>query len=213
MTFMFIIILGEGTRVTLEDDGEKLSNIRGWTIMDNLPKYEDVVEFLKFIHNYVVPIYGKKDMTKWLQTHPSDTLCTRISESSIAYAVLVYESRYKVWLERIEIRNKSMTKEEKIIHKRNACPEYHTPVGTKLKLYEVGWTPEGREYYNELIHTFKFLKDNKQYWNNMNNHWMEYEDEVLGRGKIVGDKNKNEKVLGIEDYPEDQFMVDFRGEI
>ena len=34
--------------------------------MDNLPKYEDVVEFLKFIHNYVVPIYGKKDMTKWL---------------------------------------------------------------------------------------------------------------------------------------------------
>ena len=47
----------------------------------------------------------------------------------------------------------------------------------------------------------------------MNNHWMEYEDEVLGRGEIVGDKNMNDKVLGIEDYLEDQFMVDFLVEI
>ena len=203
------IILGEGTRVTLEDDGKILSNIRKWKIMDNLPKYEDVVEFLKFIHNYVLPIYGKKEMTKWLQTHPNGTPCTRISENSIAYAVLVYESRYKVWLERIEIRKKSMTKEEKRKHKKITNPGYHTPVGTKLKLYEVGWTPEGRQYYNELIHRFKFLKNNEQYWNNMNNHWMEYEDEVLGRSEIVG--KQNEKVLGIEDYPEDQFVVDFRG--
>ena len=60
MTFMFIIILGEGTRVTIEDEGKILFNIRGWAIMDNLPKYEDAVEFLKFIHNYVLPIYGKK---------------------------------------------------------------------------------------------------------------------------------------------------------
>ena len=48
---MFIIILGEGTRVTMEDDGQILANIRGWSIMDKLPTYEDVVEFLKFIHN------------------------------------------------------------------------------------------------------------------------------------------------------------------
>ena len=83
-----------------------------------------------------------------------------------------------------------------------------------MKLYEVGWTPEGRQYYyDQLKLTFKFLKSNEQYWINMNNHWMEYENEVLGRGEIVGDKNKNEEVLGIEDYREDQFMVDFRGEI
>ena len=76
---MFIIILDEGTRVTIEDDGQILSNIRGWG-MAKLPKYEDVVEFLKFIHNYVLPIYGKKYMKKWLQTHPNDTLCTNIFE-------------------------------------------------------------------------------------------------------------------------------------
>ena len=63
---MFIIILDEGIRVKMEDDGQILANIRGWSIMAKLPKYEDVVEFLKFIYNYVLPIYGKKDMMKWL---------------------------------------------------------------------------------------------------------------------------------------------------
>ena len=47
----------------------------------------------------------------------------------------------------------------------------------------------------------------------MNNHWMEYENEVLGRGEIVVDKDKNEVVLGIENYPEEQFMVDFMVEV
>ena len=106
-----------------------------------------------------------------------------------------------------------MTKEEERTHKRNACPEYHTPVGTKLKLYEVGQTPEGRQYYDKLKLTFKFLKSNEQYWKNMNNHYMEYEHEVLGRGEIVVDKDKNEVVLGIEDYPEEQFMMDFMLEV
>ena len=76
---------------------------------------------------------------------------------------------------------------------------------------QVGWTPQGRQYYDKLKLTFKFLKSNEQYWIHMNNHRIEYENEVLGRGEIVGDKNKNEVVLGIEDYPEEQFMVDFRG--
>ena len=38
---MFIIILGEGTRITMEDDGQILANIRGWAIMNKLQ--EDVV--------------------------------------------------------------------------------------------------------------------------------------------------------------------------
>ena len=33
---MFIIILGEGTRVTMEDDGQILANIRGWGIMERV---------------------------------------------------------------------------------------------------------------------------------------------------------------------------------
>ena len=139
-------------------------------------------------------------MRKWLQSHPNDTLWTRLSPSSISYAVLVYESWYKVWLERIEIRNKSMTKEEKRKHKREACPDCHTPVDTTLKLYEVGWTPEGRQYYKKLKLTFQFLKSNEQYWKNIYNHWMEYRNEVLDMGEIVVDKDKNEVVLGVDEY-------------
>ena len=55
---MFVIILGEATRVTMEDDGKILRHIREWGIMGKLPGYEDVVEFLKCIHNYVLPVYG-----------------------------------------------------------------------------------------------------------------------------------------------------------
>ena len=39
---MFIIILGEGTRVTMEDGGKILSNIRKWGIMAKLPEYDMV---------------------------------------------------------------------------------------------------------------------------------------------------------------------------
>ena len=88
---------------------------------------------------------------------------TRLTPNSIAYAVLVYESWFNVWEENIGIRNKSMTKEEKKKHKREESPRYHTPVGTKLKLYVVEWTSKGRTYYNTLIITFQFLKSNDQY--------------------------------------------------
>ena len=67
-------------------------------------------------------------------------------------------------------------------HKKEESPRYHTPIGTKLKLYDVGWTTEGREYYNTLMGTFQFLKSNEQFWINMNNHWMVYENQVLTRG-------------------------------
>ena len=60
---MIVIILGEATRVMVEDDGKILRNIKEWGIMEKLPGYEDVGEFLKFIHNYVLPVYGKKKHT------------------------------------------------------------------------------------------------------------------------------------------------------
>ena len=44
----------------MDDDGKILTDIRKWNILDKLPQYEDVGEFLKFVHNYVLPIYGEK---------------------------------------------------------------------------------------------------------------------------------------------------------
>ena len=51
--------------------------------------------------------------------------------------------------------------------KRVELPMYHTPPGTKLKLYEVGWTSEGRDYYAILSNIFQSLKSNQKFWDNL----------------------------------------------
>ena len=114
-----------------------LTNIRESDVGDKLPEYEDVLEFLKFVHNYVIPIYGTKNMRKWIKNNPDKTVITKGTATSIAYAVLVYEIRYKVWEENIAIKNKNITRAEMRREKRIELPMYHTPPGTKLKLYEV----------------------------------------------------------------------------
>ena len=60
-------------------------------------------------------------MRKWLESNPDETLLTRLTPSSIAHNVLVCESRFKVWVESIVIRNKKHNKggEEKNIKGRN----------------------------------------------------------------------------------------------
>ena len=72
------------------------TNVREWDDEQKLPEYEDVLEFLKFVHNYVIPIYGTKNMRKWMKKHPDKTVITKVTATSTAYAVLIYESRYKV---------------------------------------------------------------------------------------------------------------------
>ena len=79
-----------------DEDGPILTNIWGWLLGEELPEYEDVVEFLKFVHKYVIPICGTKNMRKWMKNNPDKTVITKVTATSIAYAVLVYESRYKV---------------------------------------------------------------------------------------------------------------------
>ena len=123
-----------------DDHGLILINVREWDDEYKLPEYEDVLEFLKFVHNYVIPIYGTKNMRKWIKNNPDKTVITKVTATSIAYAVLVYESRYKVWEENIAIKNKNITRAEMRREKRIELPMYHTAPGTKLKLYEVGWT-------------------------------------------------------------------------
>ena len=84
-----------------DDHGLILINVREWDDEYKLPEYEDVLEFLKFVHNYVIPIYGTKNMRKWIKNNPDKTVITKVTATSIVYAVLVYESRYKVWEENL----------------------------------------------------------------------------------------------------------------
>ena len=191
-----------------------LTNVRFWEDEQTLPEYEDVLEFLKFVHNYVIPIYGAKNMRKWMKNNPDKTLITKVTATSIAYAVLVYESRCKVWEENIAIKNKNITRAEMRKEKRVELPMYHRPPGTKLKLYEVGWTSDGREYYATLSKLFQSLKSNQQFWDNLSGHWARYEREVLKEDLIREAKNeKEEVVLDVDDYDEKQYKVDFMAEV
>ena len=196
-----------------DDHGLILINVREWDDEQKLPEYEDVLEFLKFVHNYVIPIYGTKNMRKWIKNNPDKTVITKVTATSIAYAVLVYESRYKVWEENIAIKNKNITRAEMRREKRVELPMYHTAPGTKLKLYEVGWTSEGRDYYATLSNIFQSLKSNQKFWDNLSEHWVRYESEVLKEDLIKEAKNQKEVVLDVGHYDEEQYKVDFMAEV
>ena len=62
-----------------------LTNVREWDVGDKLPEYEDVLEFLKFIHNYVIPIYGTKNMRKWIKIIQT----RRLSQKLLQLALLM----------------------------------------------------------------------------------------------------------------------------
>ena len=134
VVFPWQYISASATRVKTDDYGLILIYVRQWDIGDKLPEYEDVLEFLKFVHNYVIPICGTKNMRKWIKNNPDKTVITKVTATSIAYDVLVYESRYKVWEENIAIKNKNITRAEMRMEKRVELPMYHTAPGTKLKL-------------------------------------------------------------------------------
>ena len=170
VVFPWQYISASATRVETDDHGLILTNVREWDDEQKLPEYEDVLEFLKFVHNYVIPIYGTKNMRKWIKNNPDKMVITKVTATSIADAVLVYESRYKVWEENIAIKNKNITRTEMTREKRVKLPMYHTPPGTKLKLYEVGWTSDSRDYYAALTNIFQLLKSNKEFWDNLNEH-------------------------------------------
>ena len=180
--------------VVTDDHGLILINVREWDDEHKIPEYEDVLEFLKSVHNYVIPIYGTKNMRKWMKNNPDKTIITKVTATSIDYAVLVYESRYKVWEEIIAIKNKNITRAEMRREKRVELPMYHTPPGTKLKLNEVGWTPDGRDYYATLSTIFQLLKSNEEFWDTLNEHWVRYESEVLMEYDIREVKNEKELV-------------------
>ena len=79
----------------------------------------------------------------------------------MVYAVFIYESRHEVWEENIAIKRMDhLDKNGKQKVKREKIPTYQHKPGTKLKLYEVGWTKEGRQYYNTIKDKFWELKKN-----------------------------------------------------
>ena len=82
---------------------------------------------------------------------------------------------------------------------------YNTPLDTKWELYEVGWTPDSRDYYATLSNIFQLLKSNKEFWDNLNGYWVRYKSEVLKENLIRETKNEKEVVLDMGDYAEGKY--------
>ena len=145
------------THPQVDTNGKIFMVLRSWTGENSLPTYEEIKPFLQ---NYAVPIIGERVTKKWEVANPDNCCLNRLTAASMAYVVFVYESRQEVWQENIEIeRMDHLDKKGKKKQKRVNKPKYQHKPGTKLKLYEVGWTNDGRQYYNTIKN--KFLKFKK----------------------------------------------------
>ena len=113
------------------------------------------------------------------------------------------------WHQKRKYSTRAEMRREKIVK----LPMHHIPPGTKLKLYEVGWASDGRDYYATLTNIFQLLKTNKDFWDNLNEHWRRYESEVLKEDLLEEAKDEREVVLDVGDYAEEKYKVDFMAEV
>ena len=77
-----------------------------------LSNFFDIVEkFLRFIDKYVKQ--AVRILSKWMKLNGSKTLLDRITQSDIAYTIILYENSINVWREELEIKATIKIKEER----------------------------------------------------------------------------------------------------
>ena len=164
----------------------------------NLPEYEELEPFLRFIDKYVtkaVPLFKK-----WKRNNKNKTLLDRITPSDIAYTILVFENSRSVWEEELSIKGKFDKREDRKNAQRIAQPVYHAGRGHRIKKYSDGWTDEGRSYYKELVKTFKDLKNDEIWDSSFQKHWRNYQVKYYSINEdLVGNDDD-----GIEEIESDE---------
>ncbi len=137
--------------------------------------HEDAELFLYFLDKYVtVMVWGTHAMAKYYKINSGKTLLDRLSPSDIAYSVLIYESAYDIWLEEIIKSKQCVTIQEKKAFQHTAVLKYHIKQGTRIALFQDGWTNEGRAYYKSLCKAFYTLKTAEKIWSSLQLHWKAY---------------------------------------
>ena len=84
-------------------------------------------------------------------------------------------------------------------------PKYQHKPGTKLKLYEVGWADDGRQYYNTIKDKSLSFKKNEAFWNNMIDHWKQYMIKTNGDETITQERD----VVEEEELQEEDYVINF----
>jgi hypothetical protein len=158
------------------EDGEVLPSTRSWVSKNILhPSYSDAEPFLHFLDKYTMIVVGRsKAMRGYCKINKGKTLLDRVTESDIAYGLLVYENSYDVWMEEIVKLETCASKEEKKAFKHVAENKYHVQPGTRLPLYSDGWTPDGRERFDTIIGEVRDMMRLKELWSTLQAHWKTY---------------------------------------
>ena len=104
------------------------------------------------------------------------TLLDKITQSDIAYAMLLCENGVDVhvWDESAEIKKTCNTPEDKKDYERREKQWYHVQRGTRLTLYQEGWTSEGKNYHMDMEKGLHKMKNNDKLWGNVTKQWMKY---------------------------------------
>ena len=204
--------LKSGEDVTVEyEDGVVLPSARSW-VPGNIvhPSYSEAEPFLRFLDKYTMIIVGgSKAMGTFFKNNKGKTLLDRVTESDIAYGLLVYENSYDVWKEEIVKLNTCATKEEKKSFKHVAQNKYHVQRGTRLPLYADGWTPEGHNHFGTLCGEVRAMMKSNELWSTLQAHWKTYiaKHHKYSYIRDVTDVNEQNNEVASDDDDDDGYCI------
>ena len=158
------------------DDGKLLLEQRMWVQKKvTEPSFEDAKPLLYFLDKYAtIVVGGARALGKYFKQNRGKSLLDKLTVSDIAYSFLVYESAHDVWSEEVLKAKTCATADEKNSFEHTAVNKYHVKRGTRLPLYQDGWTNEGQEYFKNLCREIETLKASDKLWTSLKVHWTTY---------------------------------------
>jgi hypothetical protein len=160
-----------------DDEDEKLLPEQRMWIRNKVtePSYEDAEPLLYFFDKYAtIVVGGARALGKYFKQNRGKSLLDKLTVSDIAYSFLVYESAHDVWKEEVMKAKTCATADERNSFEHKAVNKYHVKRGTRLPVYQDGWTTEGQEYFKNLCREIKTLKACDPLWTSLKNHWKRY---------------------------------------
>lgn len=200
------------------DEGKLVPGARGWIKKKiNKPSYEAAESLLYFLDKYTtIVVGGSRAMGKYYKNNRGKTLLDKLTVSDIAYSLLVYENAFDVWSEEIVKTKMCTTNEEKKNFKMTAVNKYHVKRGTRLPVYQDGWTNEGQEYFKDLCVEIQALKNNNELWGTLKVHWATYVKKYHKYSYVASDMENGTEVMGDKENEVDDdndCIVSLPGEI
>ncbi len=201
------------------EDGKLLLKQRMWNNnKTSKPSYDEAEPLLYFLDKYTtIVVGGTQAMGKYYKQNRGKSLLDKLTVSDIAYSFLVYESSHNVWKEEILKAKTCATAEEKKSFEHTAVNKYHVKRGTRLPVYQDGWTSEGQEYFKTLCGEVAAIKRSDELWTCLKVHWAtyvrKYHNTFTFQATVESDEGEmNDKENTNEDDDED-CLVSLPGEL